>query len=78
MSNEGIARNWQQKIISICEEKAQRTLTEEEIRFVTSRRGFLALEIIEDTVEQMQPDEMIKYLNSEKEGDVNLNHTHKQ
>lgn len=42
-----------------------RKLTPEERRFITSRHGFMALEMIMDTVRTSTPDELESYLNSE-------------
>ena len=43
-----------------------RDLTIAEDAFITSRGGFIALEMIEDTVKSLTGKELAKYLNSEQ------------
>ena len=63
--NNNTAVAWQQRIISTAARKLGRPLTEPEQRFITSRGGFMALEMIEDTVRASESDELVSYLNSE-------------
>lgn len=65
MDNEKIVKDWQERIVNECVKKLGRSLTEEEMRFITSRKGFMALETIEDTVRLSSLDEVNTYLNSE-------------
>jgi hypothetical protein len=53
-------------IIETATKKLHRDLSPEEMRFVTSRRGFIALEMISDTVEAAGAEELLGYLNSER------------
>lgn len=68
MDNEKIIEQWQEKIRGECERKLQRPLTNVENNFVRSRQGFIALEMIQDTVLAIQPEELQVYLNSETGG----------
>lgn len=56
---------FQQEILDLARTKLGRPLTETEERFVRSRGGFVALEMILDTVRAASPAELEKYLNSE-------------
>jgi len=67
MNKEKTIESWQKSIISECEKRLNRTLTEIEERFITSRGGFLALEAIEDTISSTMGKELEKYLNSESD-----------
>jgi len=58
-------RNFQREIIRVSTQKLGRKLTAKEKRFVTSRGGFVALEMILDTVRAGNPVEIEEYLNSE-------------
>lgn len=62
MSNEKLVRTWQKKIVEICVSKLGRPLRSDELGAITSVGGFLALEMIEDTVREAQPDEIEQYL----------------
>lgn len=64
-NNEKTADAWQNKILVDCERILQRQLTDVETRFVRSREGFMALEMIEDSVSQMNSVELKAYLNSD-------------
>ena len=66
MDNEKLVRNWHESIIKECQKRLGRNLTGEEERFITSRGGFMALEMIEDTIKRLVGKELKKYLNSEK------------
>lgn len=65
MNNKKTANAWQAKILVDCEHILQRQLTDVETRFVRSREGFIALEMIEDSVSQMSAMELTAYLNSD-------------
>ncbi len=65
MDNEKLVKSWQESIILECENRLARKLTTCEETFINGRRGFIALEIIEDTVKSIDEDELVKYLNSE-------------
>ncbi len=65
MDNEIIVKEWQERVINESAKKLGRSLTEEELHFITSRKGFLALEAIEDTVRSSSMHEVQTYLNSE-------------
>jgi hypothetical protein len=58
-------RNFQREIIRVSTMKLGRQLTAKEKRFVTSRGGFVALEMILDTVRAGSAVEIEEYLNSE-------------
>lgn len=65
MDNEKLVKDWQERIVNECVKKLGRSLTQEEKHFITSRKGFMALEAIEDTVRSSSLDEVNTYLNSE-------------
>ena len=58
-------RNFQNTIIHAAEQKLGRKLTEKEKKFIVSRGGFIALEMILDTVKAETKEHVEKYLNSE-------------
>ena len=60
-------RNWHEAIIKDCEHILGRTLVQPERQFITSRGGFVALEMIHDHVKSLmgQAGELQRYLNSE-------------
>lgn len=60
-----LTKNWKVKITSEAEKKLGRTLSPDEKQFVESREGYTALEMIEDTVNDLSGDELRGYLNSE-------------
>lgn len=62
MNNQKLVRTWQNKIVEICESKLGRTLRSDELGAITSVGGFLALEMVEDTVRETPPDEIEQYL----------------
>lgn len=64
-NNDKMVRAWQEKILADCERILQRQLTDAETSFVRSREGFMALEMVEDSVSQMNPVELLAYLNSD-------------
>jgi hypothetical protein len=66
MEKELAIRNFHKTIINAAVEILGRPLTEDEKKFITSRRGYVALEIILDTVRGASPTNLEQYLNSEK------------
>lgn len=66
MDNEKLVKNWHKAIIDESQNRLNRNLTKNELLFITSRGGFIALEMIEDTVKTLKGDELAHYLNSEK------------
>jgi hypothetical protein len=65
MSWDPTVRRFQRAIVDAATAKLGRKLTAEELRFVTSRGAFIALEMILDTVEASSPADVERYLNSE-------------
>jgi len=63
--NEPTTTNFHKAIIYTATQKLGRVLTEQEKRFITSRGGYIALEMIMDTVRAESRDEVERYLNSE-------------
>ena len=57
--------DWHKAIIDIATRKLGRKLTEQETRFITSRGGYIALEVIMGTVRTEPKDTVERYLNSE-------------
>ena len=60
MNNHKAVKNWHKKILDENEQRIGRPLSAEEAKFITSRVGFIALEVIDDTVmsatDPKQPD----------------------
>ena len=65
MNSEPAIRAFQARIIESAVSKLGRPLKSNEETFITSRLGFIALELIGDTVEAASPEELLDYLNSE-------------
>jgi hypothetical protein len=65
MDNEQSVTNWHNSIIEECKKRLGRNLTKDEEIFITSRGGFIALEMIEDTVKSLSGRKLEQYLNSE-------------
>ena len=59
------ASNFHKAIVDSATQKLGRVLTEQEKRFITSRGGYIALEMIMDTLRAESRDEVERYLNSE-------------
>lgn len=59
------AYRWHRAIIEESQKRLGRDLTGVEKTFITSRGGFIALEMIEDTVRSLEGPALEKYLNSE-------------
>jgi hypothetical protein len=67
-NNDKMVRAWQQKILIECERILDRRLTDNETSFVRGREGFMALEMIEDSIAQMNAVELAAYLNISHDG----------
>ncbi len=67
MDNEKTVQSWQASIIGKCENILGRELTETEEYFIPLRGGFIALEVIEDTVQSLHGNELEDYLYSEQD-----------
>jgi len=65
MNNKKVVKEWQTHIIAKAEKRLQRELTDTERKHISSRGGFIALEMIEDTVNDLEGDELADYLNQE-------------
>lgn len=65
MDNHKAVKNWHKKILDESEQRVGRPLSAEEAKFITSRGGFIALEVIDDTVMSLRGKELEDYLNSE-------------
>lgn len=69
MAKDKVVQAWQDNILVQCERTLQRPLTNVETLFVRSRQGFMALEMIEDSIAAMAPAELLKYLNADFSAD---------
>ncbi len=65
VDNEKTVRAWQKSIIADAEAKLGRALRPPERKFIESRGGFIALEVIHDTVKAAGAVELERYLTSE-------------
>jgi len=65
MFKDPAVRKWQAAILKECRKRLGRELTPEETRFITDRGGFIALEMIQDTVTSLEGQALEAYLNSE-------------
>jgi hypothetical protein len=59
-------RRWHKAIIADAQKKLGRPLKCHEREFITSRGGFMALEMIHDTVKAASRNELESYLDSER------------
>ncbi|WP_395400566.1 hypothetical protein ACHMW6_24100 [Pseudoduganella sp. UC29_106] len=66
MNSDKMVTTWQDQILVECERIMQRPLTKAETSFVRNRKGFLALEMMEDSVATMARSELLAYLNSDR------------
>ena len=64
MNNAKLIKKWHSTIIKLCQERLGRRLTQQEEQFITSHGGFMALEMIEETVKSLTGPELEKYLNA--------------
>jgi len=64
MVNKAHLENWHNTIAEVCTKRLQRSLTEEEERFITSHVGFMALEAIEDAAKTLSINALEDLLNS--------------
>lgn len=67
MDNQKLINQWREVIIKKAEKKLHRKLTNNELKFINSRSGFIALEMIEETVTYYNINELERYLNSESD-----------
>ena len=65
MSSDPTVQNWHTAIIAEAEANLRRSLKSYEKDFITSRGGFIALEMIHDTVRAVAAAELEAYLSSE-------------
>ena len=65
MNSEAAVKSFHRAIVDKATEKLGRNLSAKENRFITSRGGFIALEMIWDTVRTSDKAEVERYLNSE-------------
>jgi len=66
MSTDPVVLRWHRSIVSDAEAKLKRPLRDYERRFVLSRQGLIALEMIHDTVTVSAAAELERYLSSER------------
>jgi len=64
MDNQKLVAEWQAKIVACCEAKLGRQLSSIELQSIKRYGGFQALEMIEETVNHAQPNEVERYLGS--------------
>jgi hypothetical protein len=67
MDNERTVRSLQKRIIADAESTLGRPLRPHERRFIESRGGFIALELIHETVKGADVEELERYLASERD-----------
>ena len=65
MNSEAAVKSFHAAIINVAMQKLGRNLTARENKFITSRGGFIALEMILDTVSAESKEGVERYLNSE-------------
>lgn len=65
MNDQTLVDKWHVAIVTDCEKKLGRPLTQQEERFIVSRQGLMALEMIEDTARELTGADLEQYLNSE-------------
>lgn len=65
MENKKLVIHWYERIIEICEMKLGRKLSVKKLEFIHCSKGFIALEMIEETVNDLSDLELKSYLNSE-------------
>jgi hypothetical protein len=63
-------RRWHKRIIRDAEKTLGRPLQDHEKQFITSRVGYVALEMIHDTVKAASKEELERYLGSERQQDL--------
>ena len=64
MINKTHLQNWHNSIAEECAKRLQRSLTEEENKYISSHIGFMALEAIEDSVKTLSISALEELLNS--------------
>lgn len=63
---DNLTKKWHEAITIQVVDKLGRELTQIESKFIVSREGYLALEMIEDSVKDLSEESLVEYLNSEK------------
>jgi len=66
MSTDPLVLNWHKAIVKDAEAKLKRPLRDYERRFIVSRQGLMALEMIHDTVTVSDAADLERYLGSER------------
>lgn len=64
MNSQKMVVEWQRKIVACCEAKLERRLSAAELQASKQFSGFQALDMIEDTVNNVEPNEIASYLAS--------------
>jgi hypothetical protein len=59
--------NWQSKITAKVESILERKLNKTELSFIQKQTAYLALEAIEDRIEDLEKEELVQLLNSNNE-----------
>ena len=67
MANKKHTEDWQNSIAEISAKRLQRSLTQEEMAFIKSHVGFMALEGIEDSVRTLSLEALEDLLNSKNQ-----------
>jgi len=60
-----LTANWHKAIIALAENKLSRALSSDERLFIESRLSYVALDAIEDSVNEFSGNKLESYLNSE-------------
>jgi hypothetical protein len=67
VSTDELTENWQSSIATKAESLLARKLTKKELAFIQNQKAFLALEAIEDRIEELSKEELKTLLNSKNE-----------
>jgi hypothetical protein len=67
LANKQQTEDWQNAIAEICAKRLQRSLTRQEMAFINSHVGFMALEGMEDSVRTLSLDALEDLLNSKNQ-----------
>jgi hypothetical protein len=67
VSTDELTENWQSSIATKAESLLARQLTKKELAFIQNQKAFLALEAIEDRIEELSKEELKTLLNSKNE-----------
>jgi len=63
---DNLTKKWHESITTQAVKKLGRELTQNELKFITSREGYLALEMIDESVKDLSGEPLVEYLNSER------------